>query len=152
MYAHTVALSVGLDAQRQAIERSQRALATGIEVQTNLAESTVDAVSRQEDIQRRLLSLQHVVAHRLFDRVDEQGITVDGPSEQLRTVTDDQFSSLYDGHRELFEMLTADLEQGTTAFETISTEYLAAVDELAALAVAATEQTETQLSGDLSTC
>jgi len=49
-------------------------------------------------------------------------------------------------------MLTADLEQGTTAFETISTEYLAAVDELAALAVAATEQTETQLSGDLSTC
>lgn len=152
MYAPTVALSIGLDAQRQAIEGSQRVLETGIEAQTNLAKSTIDTVSRQEDVQRRLLALQHVVAHRLLDRIDERDIGVDGPSEQLRTVTDDQFSRLYDGHSELFDAITGDLEEGADALERVSTEYLDAVDELAALAVAATEQTETQFSGESSTC
>jgi len=152
MYAHTVALSVGFDIQRQAIESSQRALETTIDIQTNLTDSTIDTVSRQEDVQRRLLALQHVAIHRLLDRAGDQQVGVVELNEHLRSVTDDQFSSLYDGHKELFETLTTDLEASAAALDEVSMEYLDAIDELATLTMSATEQAETQLSGESPTC
>jgi len=152
MYAHTVALSAGLGIQRQAIESSQRALKTAIDIQTNLADSAVDTVSRQERVQRRLLALHHVAIHRLLDRADDRQVAGAGVSEPLRSVTDDQFRRFYDGHEELFETLTTDLEASTDAFDEVSAEFLDALDELTALATSATEQTETQLSGESRTC
>lgn len=145
MPVHTVALSLGLDAQRRALRESQRALETGVEVQTNLLRTTLESLEHHERFQRRLLALQHVLTHRLGERADERTSGFEPVTDAALDGADAQFEQLYASHRELFAYLNDDCEQCIEACETVSGEYLDAVDELTELVLTATEAYESHV-------
>lgn len=137
-------LGAALELQRQAIEAGQQTLATGIDFQTNVSETVLLGIEKQERVQRRLLSIQHVLVHRLCERVEEDSDSLGGATDGVRDVTDRHFSQLYENHGEFYDTLLDELEVTVDVYDEVAHEYVDAVDETVALAVTAHEELETQ--------
>lgn len=137
-------LTTAFELQRTAIQQTRDVFDTTVEFHTNLNEILLDGFEEQQSIQRRLIAIQHVVAHRLVDRVEEDMPVVDAGTDQAREVLDEQFTQLYDNHEQLFRSTVDEFATSVDAYDDVSEDYLAALDEQLALLIRTQEEVEGQ--------
>lgn len=144
MAGFTAPLETAFELQRTLLQQSQETVDTSRDFQTSVNRTLIDSFEEQEDIQRRMLALQHVVIHKLCDRLDEQVPGAHLATDEFRDVVDVQFDRLYQNHEDFFASLIAELENSVDAYDDVSIEYLDAVDDQLDLLVTAYEDLEAQ--------
>lgn len=130
--------------QRQSMEQSREALEQTMLVPMRLGEATVDSLSSQESTQRNAVELQREAVLSLLDAVDDTVPGVQGSTDQVREVVDDQYGALLDAHAELFENVTNSIEESVDSYDDASDDAIAALDELADSVMEAQAELEDQ--------
>lgn len=143
----TAPLTTTFELQRTALDHSHRTLGTLLDFQTNLNETLLEGIEKQETVQRRILALHHVGLHRVFNGVEEELPGPSVPPDEFRSVLDDQFRQLYSNHEDVFEGLLEELERNVEAYDEVSVDYLDSLEEQIDLVVATHEDLEAQSVG-----
>lgn len=144
MAAFTAPLETAFELQRTLLQQSKETVETSLDFQTSVNRTIVEGLEEQEDIQRRMLALQHVVIHKLCDSLDDQVPGAHMATEEFRDVVDEQFDQLYRNHEDIFADVVGELENSVDAYDDVSVDYLDALDDQLDLLVTAHEDLEAQ--------
>lgn len=144
MAAFTAPFESAFELQRTLLQQGQETVETGLDFQTSVTRTLVDGLEEQEDVQRRMLALQHVVVHKLCESIDEQVPGAHLATQEFRAVVDEQFDQLYRGHEEVYANVIGELENSVDAYDDVSVEYMDALDGQLDLLVSAHEDLEEQ--------
>jgi len=144
MSIYTLPISTAFELQRTALEESRRAVDATLGLQEGINRSVASSVESQERIQRRLLSIQQVTIHRIARRVEKQSPGPPNVTAELLDVVDEQFNQLYQSHAELFDGISAELENGTDAYDEATEDSLKTLDDQFDVLFHTSEQLEDQ--------
>lgn len=129
MSAYTTPVTVLFEAQRSAIEQSQRATEQAVQFQNQLNHIALSGLKSQESVQRQGVELLQAGTHSYLSTVDAMTPGARTSTAQLRRRTDEAFEQLKHNHADLFESVEHEAEQGLDSYEELSAEYLDALDE-----------------------
>jgi len=144
MTDYTTPVSTTFEMQRAAIEQSQQAFEQSVEFQQNVGQAFLDSLDTQESAQRRGVELSQQAIHSYLDAVENTVPGVAGTVEEVRNAVDEQFEFLLENHAEVFESLGTELDEGIDAYDDLTGDYVAAVEEQIEMVLDAHEDLEGQ--------
>ena len=144
MVDYTNPITTTFELQRKTLKQGQKALEQGVELQQEMAQSTVDMVDSSESAQRHAVDFQHKTAHAALDNVEQMVPGSEASIVQVREFVDEQFEFLLENHAEAFDTLRGELKDGVEAHGELSDDYLETVEEQLSLLLQAHEDLESQ--------
>lgn len=144
MTNYTRPLETTFELQRKTLEGGQQVFEQTIDIPGRLGQAAIDGLDSQESIQRSLVELQQETVHSLLDSLEEGLPGVEGSTDDVREVIDDQYTVLLENHEELFDNLGAGIEDGVTAYDDLSAESTEALEDLLDALVELQEELEAQ--------
>ena len=144
MVDYTTPVTTAFEMQRTTIEQSQKALEQTISFQQNVNEAVIDSLDTQESAQRRSVELSKTAFHSYLDTVEATVPGMAGTIDEVRATVDEQYDFLLDNHAEVFDNVESEMLEGVEAYDEMTEDYVAALDEQVDLIVEAHEQLEAQ--------
>ena len=140
----TTPVSTAFEIQRNAIRQSQQAIESGVEFQKRLNAAALDGLDATEEAQRGTVEMTENAVHSYLDVVEA---TVPGAASitgQVRESVDGQFDTLYQAHEEAFDATEGEFAKGVDAYDEMTVEYLAALNDQVEALLDAHEEIEGQ--------
>ncbi|WP_276273471.1 hypothetical protein [Haloarcula litorea] len=144
MVDYTTPVTTAFEMQRATIEQSQKALEQSFTFQQNVNEAVIDSLDTQESAQRRGVELSKTAFHSYLDAVEATVPGAAGTVDEIRRAVDEQYDFLLENHAEVFDNIESELVEGVDAYDDMTEDYLAAVEEQVDMLVEAHEELESQ--------
>jgi len=143
MSDYTTPIEAAFELQRQSLKQGQDVLVQGVDLQQRVNRAVVGTLDSQEKLQRRVVELHRETVHSTLDAVEGvPGAELVGAD--VRADIDDAYDELLDGHAEAFGTVADELESSVEAYDEMTDEFLAAMDEQLDMLVEAHEELEVQ--------
>ncbi len=144
MTAYTTPIRATFEFQRRSIAQGQRALEQAITVQRNVNQAALDGFESTEAAQCRAVEFYQSAIHQSLDAVEANVPGTESAIAELRETVDEQFDALLESHAEVADRIATEFEEGVAAYDDLTEDSLAALDEQIELLVDAHEELEGQ--------
>lgn len=121
------AIAAVFDAQRTAIEQSQRLTHDTVEAQKAAFQAIVDGVDVTQSVAEQNTDLSQRAIHAYLDAL-EVVLPADADLSEVRTIVDDQIEAVSETQDQSFAALVDAVEESGTAFDELADSYVEVVD------------------------